>query len=42
LKKKIATNAKAAIPHMTSFFKALRPMRITATATIAMTAGFSP
>ncbi len=30
------------MPHMTKFFSAFRPMRITATATIAITAGFKP
>ena len=32
----------AAIDHITSFFSALRPIRMTAAATIAITAGFSP
>jgi hypothetical protein len=41
-KKKIAINAAAANVHITSFFKARLPMRMTAAATIASTAGFRP
>ena len=42
LQKEIATNAQAAMLHMTEFFSAFDPMRITANATIAMTAGLRP
>ena len=41
-KKKIAINAAASNVHITSFFKARLPMRMTAAATIASTAGFRP
>ena len=42
LKKKMPVKATAAMHHMTGFLNALRPIRRTATATIAMTAGFNP
>src|SRR5438067_668480 len=42
LRKKIATKATAARLHIITFLRAFEPMRITASATIAMTAGFTP
>ena len=41
-KKKIATNAAAAMPTMTRFFSARRPIRTTASSTIASTAALRP
>ena len=41
-RKKMATKAAAASVHITSFFNARLPMRMTAAATIASTAGFKP
>ena len=41
-KKKSPANASAAMPHITPFLSAFFPMRTTAEATIAITAGFNP
>ena len=41
-RKKIATNAAAAIPTMTRFLSARLPIRTTASSTIASTAAFRP
>jgi len=42
LEKKMAMKAAAAMATMTSFFSAFLPMRMTAAATMAVTAGLSP
>ena len=41
-RKKIATNATAAMPTITLFFSARLPMRMTASSTMASTAAFRP